>query len=333
MTSYIHIDVDGNIHECKTGGRITDLLAWLKKKHSNDEIEIQGTILDLTKKIYLHVFAGTEEPLNQHVLPEPFNESQFSDIFVFCSKSEKYEPTVKSYTDLTRSQYEETYKQLVFEGEEDETIEDDEILEDDDAFSYMEEEEDELETSIVEPHEIAPVAIQFVRKNLEMTPFRQQVARVFESLLDAELARELEESILDYIQNYAIRENIEIDWSNRTFLEIYKNKAVEVYDNLNINKNPENWLERIKNDDISIPNFVNLTALQLNPDKWNSLVERMNAKHKKTFSKNAIAAAKFYCKSCKKKSDCDYYQMQTRSADEPMTTFVTCLECDSRWKF
>jgi transcription elongation factor S-II len=25
--------------------------------------------------------------------------------------------------------------------------------------------------------------------------------------------------------------------------------------------------------------------------------------------------------------------MQTRSADEPMTTFVTCLVCDKHWKF
>jgi transcription elongation factor S-II len=25
--------------------------------------------------------------------------------------------------------------------------------------------------------------------------------------------------------------------------------------------------------------------------------------------------------------------MQTRSADEPMTTFVSCLECYNRWKF
>ena len=28
-----------------------------------------------------------------------------------------------------------------------------------------------------------------------------------------------------------------------------------------------------------------------------------------------------------------YYQMQTRSADEPMTTYVTCTVCENRWKF
>jgi transcription elongation factor S-II len=30
----------------------------------------------------------------------------------------------------------------------------------------------------------------------------------------------------------------------------------------------------------------------------------------------------FKCSNCKKRN-CSYYQMQTRSADEPMTTFVT----------
>ena len=33
-----------------------------------------------------------------------------------------------------------------------------------------------------------------------------------------------------------------------------------------------------------------------------------------------------------KGNKCRYYQMQTRSADEPMTTFVTCLSCANRWK-
>jgi DNA-directed RNA polymerase subunit M/transcription elongation factor TFIIS len=39
----------------------------------------------------------------------------------------------------------------------------------------------------------------------------------------------------------------------------------------------------------------------------------------------------FKCGKCKSKKT-TYYQMQTRSADEPMTTFVTCTLCANRWK-
>lgn len=38
------------------------------------------------------------------------------------------------------------------------------------------------------------------------------------------------------------------------------------------------------------------------------------------------------CGKCKK-SNCTYNQVQTRSADEPMTTFCYCNECGHRWKF
>ncbi|KAL1245552.1 Transcription elongation factor A protein [Trichinella spiralis] len=40
----------------------------------------------------------------------------------------------------------------------------------------------------------------------------------------------------------------------------------------------------------------------------------------------------FKCGKCHKKN-CTYTQAQTRSADEPMTTFVYCRECGNRWKF
>ena len=40
----------------------------------------------------------------------------------------------------------------------------------------------------------------------------------------------------------------------------------------------------------------------------------------------------FTCGKCKSKRT-TYYQLQTRSADEPMTTFVTCKDCSKRWKF
>lgn len=38
------------------------------------------------------------------------------------------------------------------------------------------------------------------------------------------------------------------------------------------------------------------------------------------------------CGKCKKRN-CTYNQIQTRSADEPMTTFVLCNACGHRWKF
>ena len=38
------------------------------------------------------------------------------------------------------------------------------------------------------------------------------------------------------------------------------------------------------------------------------------------------------CGKCKKKM-VSYSQAQTRSADEPMTTFCECTNCGNRWKF
>eukprot|EP00658_Telonema_sp_P-2_P001051 TRINITY_DN10394_c0_g1_i2.p1 TRINITY_DN10394_c0_g1~~TRINITY_DN10394_c0_g1_i2.p1 ORF type:complete len:208 (+),score=54.78 TRINITY_DN10394_c0_g1_i2:877-1500(+) len=40
----------------------------------------------------------------------------------------------------------------------------------------------------------------------------------------------------------------------------------------------------------------------------------------------------FQCGKCRKRR-CVYFQKQTRSADEPMTTFVSCKECGNQWRF
>lgn len=39
----------------------------------------------------------------------------------------------------------------------------------------------------------------------------------------------------------------------------------------------------------------------------------------------------FQCGKCHQRK-CTYFQKQTRSADEPMTTFVTCTHCLNKWK-
>jgi transcription elongation factor S-II len=43
------------------------------------------------------------------------------------------------------------------------------------------------------------------------------------------------------------------------------------------------------------------------------------------------ATDRFKCNRCGKR-ECTYYEMQTRSADEPMTIFVNCLNCGKRWR-
>jgi len=40
----------------------------------------------------------------------------------------------------------------------------------------------------------------------------------------------------------------------------------------------------------------------------------------------------FKCSKCNQRK-CTYSQLQTRSCDEPMTTFVHCTVCGNRWKF
>ena len=53
---------------------------------------------------------------------------------------------------------------------------------------------------------------------------------------------------------------------------------------------------------------------------------------KNKFDTNIVASTDtFKCRKCHS-NKCTYYQAQTKSADEPMTTFVSCIDCGNRWK-
>lgn len=58
------------------------------------------------------------------------------------------------------------------------------------------------------------------------------------------------------------------------------------------------------------------------------LNKRERKEHKK---KNIAYSTAFKCTKCGIKK-ASYYQLQTRSADEPMTTFFTCLNCNNKWR-
>lgn len=85
----------------------------------------------------------------------------------------------------------------------------------------------------------------------------------------------------------------------------------------------------IKEGSIEPYKIANFTREDFNPEVWKKL--REICIDKRTVKKEKVEEGMFTCNKCKSKKT-TYYQMQTRSADEPMTTYVTCTNCDLRWK-
>ncbi|XP_072745248.1 transcription elongation factor S-II isoform X3 [Anoplolepis gracilipes] len=134
-----------------------------------------------------------------------------------------------------------------------------------------------------------------------------------------ELAEELEEAI------YAEFKNTD----NR-----YKNRVRSRVANLRDAKNPNLRMNFLAGA-ITPVRLAAMTAEEMASDEIKQLREQ--------FKKEAINDAQLAtvqgtktdllkCGKCKKRN-CTYNQVQTRSADEPMTTFVLCNECGNRWKF
>jgi hypothetical protein len=73
-----------------------------------------------------------------------------------------------------------------------------------------------------------------------------------------------------------------------------------------------------------------MSPAQLHPQKWLYWVKK---KEYKEIRKNSIVYSDAYkCFKCGERKT-KVTQAQTRSADEPMTTFVTCLVCYNTFKF
>ena len=75
-----------------------------------------------------------------------------------------------------------------------------------------------------------------------------------------------------------------------------------------------------------------LTHQEMDPERWDAMIDIKRKRDKSKYESRHNASSEFTCFKCKS-NNCTYYQLQTRSADEPMTTFVTCMDCANRWKF
>lgn len=114
----------------------------------------------------------------------------------------------------------------------------------------------------------------------------------------------------------------------------YRNRVRSRISNLKDPRNP-GLRRNVLGGAISAGLIAKMTAEEMASDE---LRELRNAMTQEAIREHQMAKTGgtttdlLQCSKCKKKN-CTYNQMQTRSADEPMTTFVLCNECGHRWKF
>lgn len=140
----------------------------------------------------------------------------------------------------------------------------------------------------------------------------------------------IEKGVFNYTIREAEHKKVIQTWDNPHFVCIYVTKLRSVFTNL---KNPDGLLlQQLNDSSIKSHSLAELTHQEMCPSKWEKLIEQKSKKDKSIFeNKTEAATSTFMCRKCHSRN-CTYYMQQTRSADEPMTIFVTCIDCGQRFK-
>ena len=164
--------------------------------------------------------------------------------------------------------------------------------------------------------------------------FRNRCVEFLEKEIEHPYSRNIEKNVYNYTIEVAEKNDISCSWDVIIFKNLYLSKIRSIYSNLKASsyiKNTE-FRDRILSGDIEHKNIAKLTAYDIYPENWKLLFDIKAEKDKKKLElKPEAMTDTFKCRKCGSRK-CSYYELQTRSADEPMTQFINCLNCNNRWK-
>jgi len=153
--------------------------------------------------------------------------------------------------------------------------------------------------------------------------FRNNIRGKLQDLLESEKkAINLEKGIYNYALKEANNRKVVKKWDNPYYVQIYLDRLRTIY----INLGKPALLTSVKEGTVTVKTLAFMTHQEMQPEKWEPLIQAKIKKDKSKYDTQQEAMTDtFKCRKCHS-NKCSYYQMQTRSADEPMTTFVTCIE-------
>ena len=158
--------------------------------------------------------------------------------------------------------------------------------------------------------------------------FRNNIRGKLNGILQNEKnSANLEKGIFNYALKEADQNKVVKKWDNKRFVQIYVDRLRSIYTNLS-----SEVVAQINDETIKPHMVAFMTHQELCPKKWAELIDIKTKRDKNKFESTLAASTdSFTCRKCKSK-ECTYYQMQTRSADESMTIYVSCLACGNNFK-
>lgn len=235
-------------------------------------------------------------------------ESIFNDYFV----ENKYNES--------DNEIDEEYNSDNTDSEEEEDKTDSETVDtdiDEDSESYV-------STSIVEQDTEISESIDIRDKTIEL----------FTGILNKDKSSKLEEAIYNYSLEISKKRKIKESFTNMNFKKIYINKSRSILSNIKNDSYIKNMnlVTKIIKGKINVSEVPYMSNQELFPEHWKKIMDEKYKRDKMMYEEKKEAMTnEFKCARCKSRQ-CTYYELQTRSADESMTTFITCLNCGNRWK-
>ena len=251
------------------------------------------------------------------------------------------------------------------EEDDDEEVDEEEVEEEEDVVEESEEEKSVV-TEVVEEEEEAPRPVRkpsaaAIKRNNKKLPawyvHTQLTAEDCDSPSDSKAPQETRQKVkkiiksrcgflsdkdqIDFergVYNYTIedskRRNVHSVWENPEFTQLYLINARRTISNLDPSSYIHNarLLERLHEGEFRPNTIAFMNYSDLFPEKWGARIELAIKREAKMLEVDkSMATEMFKCSRCGKRQ-CTYYEMQTRSADEPMTQFVRCLNCGKQWR-
>lgn len=162
----------------------------------------------------------------------------------------------------------------------------------------------------------------------------KSLTQLFRSKLTAHQIIQLERAIYNSSLREAVRRHVVRSWEYPLFAHLYRMIARHIASNFDTDSYVKNidFFEKFQQGDLPLSAIPGLTHYEIFPSRWKEQFEQQQVREKSQLEGNrAMATDQFLCTRCWKR-ECTYYEMQTRSADEPMTIFITCVNCGKHWR-